>query len=359
MALLGNILWFIFFGWWSFLGYGLLGILWCITIIGIPIGKALFQYAKLMAFPFGKVIIRETDLKGKENVSTIRRVGGIIANILWLPFGIITFIANIGAMIVCAITIIGIPFAVVIARSSIFLLWPIGAKVITKEEADALKMQRMMNAAPFNQGMMPPQADVPQQITSQQAIPVTVTPQEIPVSQTFQQSQQNTAQPSQILESIKESGGKTISAVTESGGKAISAITESGEKALTATAAAVSAGAFSLRNRQKVIKESVLAKETEMAFDEMLTQMEVKLYHNSAMAWIMPFLEYITAALGVISAVVGLIVTRSFWGLFYGVGMMTPVLLAAALLGMIKRNRIFVAAVLTVQILPHIVSIIF
>ncbi|MCM1494160.1 MAG: hypothetical protein NC180_13205, partial [Muribaculaceae bacterium] len=98
MALLGNILWFIFFGWWNFLLYGLLGIIFSITIIGIPIGKALFQYAKLMALPFGKVIIKETELKGKENVSVIRRVGGMIANILWLPIGIITFILNIGTM---------------------------------------------------------------------------------------------------------------------------------------------------------------------------------------------------------------------------------------------------------------------
>ena len=99
MALLGNIIWFILGGWWNFLLYGFLGCVCCITIIGIPIGKALFQYAKLMLFPFGKVIVRETDIKGKENVAAIRRIGGMIANILWLPVGIISFVLNIGLMI--------------------------------------------------------------------------------------------------------------------------------------------------------------------------------------------------------------------------------------------------------------------
>ena len=158
MALFGNIIWFILGGWANFLLYALLGVLFCITIIGIPVGKALFQYAKLMTFPFGKVIIKETELKGKENVSAIRRVGGTIANILWLPVGIATFIANIGLMLVCFVTIIGIPVGIVIAKSCKFLLWPVGAKVVTKEVAEMARRNnmmrnnaQMMGAYPMNQ----------------------------------------------------------------------------------------------------------------------------------------------------------------------------------------------------------------
>lgn len=153
MALLGNFIWFVLFGWWQALVYMAFGVLCCITIIGIPIGKALFQYAKLMAFPFGKVIISETELKGKENVAAVRRIGGLIANILWLPFGILCFLLNIASMIACAITIIGIPIAVVIAKSCKFLLWPVGAKVVTKEDAASLKMR---NAEPSNVSVSQP-----------------------------------------------------------------------------------------------------------------------------------------------------------------------------------------------------------
>lgn len=150
MALLGNIIWFILIGWWSFLIYALSGVLCCITIIGIPIGKSMFQYAKLMALPFGKVIVKETDIKGVENVSKVRRVGGMIANILWLPFGICFFLASIVEIIGLAITIIGIPAAIVIAKSCKFLIWPIGAKVITQTEAQNIQIQRSVNAGVQN-----------------------------------------------------------------------------------------------------------------------------------------------------------------------------------------------------------------
>lgn len=154
MALLGNIIWFVLAGWWSSLVYGACGLLFCITVIGIPIGKALFQYAKLMALPFGKTIVKETELKGKENVATVRRVGGTIANILWIPFGIVIFLANIGLMIACTISIIGIPVAVIIARSCKFLLWPVGAKVVTKAEYDNIILRRTITDSIHETGNM-------------------------------------------------------------------------------------------------------------------------------------------------------------------------------------------------------------
>ena len=38
MSLLGNLIWFIFGGLWMGLGWVLAGLLWCVTIVGIPIG---------------------------------------------------------------------------------------------------------------------------------------------------------------------------------------------------------------------------------------------------------------------------------------------------------------------------------
>ena len=48
-----NIFWMIFIGWEIALSYAVLGILFCITIIGIPFGKQCFKLAKLAMFPFG------------------------------------------------------------------------------------------------------------------------------------------------------------------------------------------------------------------------------------------------------------------------------------------------------------------
>ena len=57
MSLLGNILWLIFGGLFSGLGWILSGVLWCVTIIGIPFGRQFFKIAKLSLTPFGAQIV--------------------------------------------------------------------------------------------------------------------------------------------------------------------------------------------------------------------------------------------------------------------------------------------------------------
>ena len=53
MKTIGNILWFLFTGLFSALAWFFLGLIWCITIIGIPFGKQCFKLAALAAVPFG------------------------------------------------------------------------------------------------------------------------------------------------------------------------------------------------------------------------------------------------------------------------------------------------------------------
>ena len=53
MGILGNILWFTFGGFLSGISWGLSGVLWCITIVGIPYGKQCFKFASLAFAPFG------------------------------------------------------------------------------------------------------------------------------------------------------------------------------------------------------------------------------------------------------------------------------------------------------------------
>lgn len=72
MGCLGNALWFVFGGLWMGLGWLLAGCLWCITIVGIPIGLQCFKFAKLAFFPFGKEVVYGGG------------VGSLLLNILWL-----------------------------------------------------------------------------------------------------------------------------------------------------------------------------------------------------------------------------------------------------------------------------------
>ena len=57
----GNLLWFLFVGWWLALLHVAAGIAYCVTIIGIPFGIALFKLALVGLFPLGKRVV-PTDL---------------------------------------------------------------------------------------------------------------------------------------------------------------------------------------------------------------------------------------------------------------------------------------------------------
>ena len=54
-----NILWIMLFGWEIALTALGCGILWCITIVGIPFGKQFFKYAALSLVPFGAKVERK------------------------------------------------------------------------------------------------------------------------------------------------------------------------------------------------------------------------------------------------------------------------------------------------------------
>ena len=56
MRILLNILWILFGGFFSALGWWLAGCLWCLSIIGIPVGLQCFKLASISLNPFGKCI---------------------------------------------------------------------------------------------------------------------------------------------------------------------------------------------------------------------------------------------------------------------------------------------------------------
>ena len=62
LSVVGNFLWFILAGWWLALEHLIVGILLCTTIIGIPLGVGAFKMAGAALVPFGKEVVRLTDL---------------------------------------------------------------------------------------------------------------------------------------------------------------------------------------------------------------------------------------------------------------------------------------------------------
>ena len=119
MSFLGNVLWFIFGGLLSGLSWILSGIIWCITIVGIPYGLQCFKFATLSFAPFGK------DVEYGGGVSSF------IANVIWIIFfGIPMAIENFLFGVLWCITIVGIPFGLQFFKIAKLSLMPFGARIV-------------------------------------------------------------------------------------------------------------------------------------------------------------------------------------------------------------------------------------
>jgi uncharacterized membrane protein YccF (DUF307 family) len=53
-----NLIWFVFSGLWLAIGYALAGLVLCILIITIPFGVACFRLAGFVLWPFGRAVVR-------------------------------------------------------------------------------------------------------------------------------------------------------------------------------------------------------------------------------------------------------------------------------------------------------------
>jgi uncharacterized membrane protein YccF (DUF307 family) len=127
MKTIGNILWFVLAGLWLAMAYVIAGAVLCITIIGIPFGKASFRIARVALWPFGRTIVPNPD-----------RVPGIslVGNILWFVLaGWWLMLIHLSAAILLAITIIGIPFAVESIKLAALAINPLGKIVVRSDEA--------------------------------------------------------------------------------------------------------------------------------------------------------------------------------------------------------------------------------
>jgi uncharacterized membrane protein YccF (DUF307 family) len=122
MKILGNIIWWIFGGLETAVGYLTAGLILCLTIVGIPFGLQLFKMALVMLFPFGSTVSPSQGGVGSTffNILWFLLAGVWIAIVHWL-FGILLFI-----------TIIGIPFGQRHFKFAKVALWPFGRDIDVK-----------------------------------------------------------------------------------------------------------------------------------------------------------------------------------------------------------------------------------
>ena len=120
MSCLGNLIWMICGGLINALIWCFFGVLWCLTIIGIPVGLQCFKLARLQFAPFGKEVV------------TVNTSGGtFVLNIIWLLFGGLELaLVNLVSAIFLTVTIVGIPFARQALKLAMLSLMPFGKEVL-------------------------------------------------------------------------------------------------------------------------------------------------------------------------------------------------------------------------------------
>ena len=103
MSCFGNLIWLVFGGFVSGLGYILGGAVTMITIVGIPFGVQAMKLGVATMSPFGREVVEMEDAGGTLNM---------VFNILWaILFGWEIAVSHFVHGLVLAITIIGLPFA--------------------------------------------------------------------------------------------------------------------------------------------------------------------------------------------------------------------------------------------------------
>lgn len=121
MKFLGNIFWLLFGGIIIAIIYFMVGLVICVSIIGIPFGVQLFKLGSYALWPFGRELVDRPNEPGCLSV---------FMNLIWILFGWweIALLHLVFGLLFC-ITIVGIPWGLQHFKMAIASVFPFGKEV--------------------------------------------------------------------------------------------------------------------------------------------------------------------------------------------------------------------------------------
>lgn len=121
MKFIGNILWLILGGILIAIYYWIIGLLFCITIVGIPFGVQLMKIGTFALWPFGHDV-----QSGPNDTGCL----SILMNVIWILVGGIEItMLHLTFGTVCCLTIVGIPFGIQHFKMALLALMPFGKQI--------------------------------------------------------------------------------------------------------------------------------------------------------------------------------------------------------------------------------------
>ena len=124
MNSIGNLLWLLLGGIVVAIIYWIVGLLMCITIIGIPFGIQLIKLGSYALWPFGHELV---DRPGEPGCLSI------VMNLIWILLGWWEIaIFHLVCGLVCCIAVVGIPFGIQHFKLALNSIFPFGKEVRRK-----------------------------------------------------------------------------------------------------------------------------------------------------------------------------------------------------------------------------------
>lgn len=136
-----NILWYFpFFGFIPAIGMAVTGLIFCLTIVGLPIGLGLLQIAKFLLAPFSRTLVDKDYLaqmeEREEEHSVLWRIFSVIVRILYFPVGLVAAITYALAGLFECLTIVGIPTGAVLLKMVGAIFNPVNKVCVPLEDVD-------------------------------------------------------------------------------------------------------------------------------------------------------------------------------------------------------------------------------
>lgn len=121
MKFLGNILWLVLGGFLVALVYYLVGLLMCISLVGIPFGIQLFKLGTYALWPFGRDLVNGPNEPGCLSV---------VMNLIWILFGWWEIaLIHFAFGLLLLVTIVGIPWGLQHFKMAIAAVFPFGKEI--------------------------------------------------------------------------------------------------------------------------------------------------------------------------------------------------------------------------------------
>lgn len=138
MKTLGNILWhFPFMGFLNAIFVYVIGLILTATVVAAPLGLGLMEFGKFLFSPFGHAMVSKDDLNIEQNPKW--KMYSTIIRVIYFPLGLIFTIAAVFQVAFLFFTIVGIPVALVVAKSLGTYLNPVNKKCVHSAVSEELE----------------------------------------------------------------------------------------------------------------------------------------------------------------------------------------------------------------------------